>query len=267
MAVGALTIMGLWQRVAAAIGAMLSVALLVTVGWRTVAVYNAPDFIYLAAWSPLVIAGAPVYSADARFAGEAWRALGPRAPLWELRRRVLRRGAFLVTLVGGSTLLVGALLGSAVRSSETVTNQPGTPAPVPTNNLPGSPLPQPSFTRNGRYARHYARPDVSSSASTKAVSGSTSSATPGGGTSGQGGTRGGYGRHGQQQTVQVPSATSPSAHTTSPTAPTTGGSPGSSSGGGSLGGLLGSKSSSGWLLGVPGDRRSAAASGGGGADA
>ncbi|MCQ4084006.1 DoxX family membrane protein [Streptomyces sp. RB6PN25] len=265
IAVGVLTIMGLWQRVAAAIGAILSVALLVTVSWRTVPVYNAPDIIYLAAWSPLVIAGAPVYSADARLAGEAWRTLGPRAPLWDLRRRVLRRGAFLVTLVGGGTLLLGALLGSAVRSAETVTNRPDTPLPTPTNNLPGSPLPQPSLT-HGLHARRHSRSSASTSASKKAVPGLSSTATPGG--AGEGGTLGGYGEPGQQQTVQVPPAPAPTPRTTSPAASaSTGGGSGSTSGGGSLGGLLGSKSTTGWLLGMPGERRPAAASGEDGTEA
>ncbi|MGC5411119.1 DoxX family membrane protein, partial [Streptomyces sp. DT225] len=52
--VGVLTVLGLWQRVAATVGALLSAALLVTVSWRTVAAYDAPDIIYLAAWSPLI---------------------------------------------------------------------------------------------------------------------------------------------------------------------------------------------------------------------
>ena len=43
----------------------------------TVPAYDAPDIIYLAAWTPLVIAGAPVYSVDGRLAGEAWRAARP----------------------------------------------------------------------------------------------------------------------------------------------------------------------------------------------
>lgn len=60
--VGVLTVLGLWQRVAASVGALLSAALLVTVSWRSVAAYDTPDIIYLAAWSPLIIAGAPVYS-------------------------------------------------------------------------------------------------------------------------------------------------------------------------------------------------------------
>ncbi|MFE9725387.1 DoxX family membrane protein [Streptomyces sp. NPDC005794] len=137
--VGVLTVLGLWQRVAAAFGVLLSAAILVTVSWRTAAAYDTPDIILLAAWSPLVIAGAPVYSLDGRLAGEAWRTLGPRSGIWDLRRRVLRRGSVVATVVVGLTLLVGSMLGGAVRSTEVVT-VPG-PDSYPTNQLPGSPLP------------------------------------------------------------------------------------------------------------------------------
>ncbi|MFI6288023.1 DoxX family membrane protein [Streptomyces sp. NPDC051018] len=138
--VGVLTVLGLWQRVAAVIGALLSAALILTVSWRTVPAYDAPDIIYLAAWSPLIIAGAPVYSVDGRLASEAWRKLGPRSELWQLRQRVLRRGAVVATVVVGLTLLIGSVLGGAVRSTEMVT-VPG-PNQDPTNHLPGSSLPQ-----------------------------------------------------------------------------------------------------------------------------
>ncbi|MGW0842108.1 DoxX family membrane protein [Streptomyces sp. NPDC002787] len=137
--VGVLTVLGLWQRVAAAVGALLSAALLVTVSWKTVPVYETPDIIYLAAWSPLVIAGAPVYSVDGRLAGGAWRTLGPRADIWELRRHVLRRGALVTALVVGLTLLIGAVLGGAVRDADRIV-VPG-PGEAPRNELPGSPLP------------------------------------------------------------------------------------------------------------------------------
>ncbi|MBM7436760.1 DoxX family membrane protein [Streptomyces sp. HB132] len=140
--VGVLTVLGLWQRVAAAFGALLSAAVLVTVSWRSAAAYDTPDIILLAAWSPLVIAGAPVYSLDGRLAGEAWRTLGPRSAIWDLRRRVLRRGTVVATVVVGLTLLVGSMLGGAVRSTEVVT-VPG-PDSYPTNQLPGSPLPEES---------------------------------------------------------------------------------------------------------------------------
>ncbi|MEU0145903.1 DoxX family protein [Streptomyces sp. NPDC006288] len=161
--VGVLTLLGLWQRVAAAFGALLSAAILVTVSWRSVTTYGASDILFLAAWSPLVIAGAPVYSLDGRLAGEAWRTLGPRSEIGELRRRVLRRGSAVATVVVGLTLLVGSMLGGAVRSSEVVT-VPG-PDSYPTNQLPGSPLPgeakdkkrKPSSTPEGR------RPETSPS--------------------------------------------------------------------------------------------------------
>ncbi|MDQ0985282.1 DoxX family membrane protein [Streptomyces sp. V2I9] len=140
--VGVLTVLGLWQRVAAAFGALVSAALLLTVSWRSVPVYDAPDIILLAAWSPLIIAGAPVYSLDGRLAGEAWRTLGPRSALWDLRRRVLRRGTVIATVVVGLTLLIGSILGGAVRSTEVVTVPDR--YDNPTNRLPGMPLPEES---------------------------------------------------------------------------------------------------------------------------
>lgn len=137
--VGVLTVLGLWQRAAAVVGALLSAALILTVSWKTVPVYDSADIIYLAAWSPLIIAGAPVYSIDGRLAGEAWRTLGPRAELWALRRRVTRRSTLLASVVVGLTLLIGSVLGGAVRSTEMVT-VPG-PNDDPINHLPGRPLP------------------------------------------------------------------------------------------------------------------------------
>lgn len=166
--VGVLTVLGLWQRVAAAFGAMLSVALLVTVSWWSVPVYDTPDIIFLAAWSPLVIAGAPVYSVDGRFAGEAWRRLGPRSELWELRRWVLRRGAVAASVVTGLTLLIGSLLGGAVRSAEVVT-VPG-PNTEPTNRLPGRPLPQEPSSVGRPSQRAYRHPSSPSASTSSAPS-------------------------------------------------------------------------------------------------
>ncbi|MEG3627476.1 DoxX family protein [Streptomyces poriticola] len=165
--VGVLTVLGCWQRVAAVVGALLSAALLVTVSWKAVPVYDAPDIIYLAAWSPLIIAGAPVYSVDGRLAGSAWRRLGPRAAIWDLRRYVLRRGALITFLVTGITLLVGSLLGGAVRDADRVV-VPG-PGEAPRNEQPGSPLPQEPGERQHK------SPEASSSP----TSGATSSGTTG----------------------------------------------------------------------------------------
>ncbi|MBO1337437.1 DoxX family membrane protein [Streptomyces sp. VRA16 Mangrove soil] len=233
--VGVLTVLGLWQRLAAAIGGLLSAAILVTVSWKTVPAYDAPDIIYLAAWSPLVIAGAPVYSVDGHLASRAWRRLGPRATLWELRRYVLRRGTVVATIVIGLTLLIGSLLGGAVRDADRVT-APG-PGDAPHNQQPGSPLPsEPGSTH--RQERRSSSPSASNSptqgttsspsgAPAARESGSASGATS---TPTQGATAG----------QAPPQQTTPQAPTTSSTggASSTGGSSGggTSSGGSSSGG-------------------------------
>ncbi|WP_299535649.1 DoxX family membrane protein [uncultured Streptomyces sp.] len=266
--VGVLTVLGLWQRVAAGVGVLLSAALLVTVSWRTVPAYEAPDIIFLAAWSPLVIAGAPVYSVDGRLASEAWRRLGPRAELFDLRRRVLRRGTVVATVVVGLTLLVGSMLGGAVRSTEVVT-VPG-PNDNPVNQLPGRPLPDESG--DGRRASRAPQertpePTRSAPATAPAEQPATPQATAGSGQSTGGArtepaaTQGTVQEAPQQQEAPAPPpatgsgpATSGSASTggdsggstgdtgsSDPTGGTTTGGEGSTSGGGKnpIGGLLG----------------------------
>ncbi|WP_171172031.1 DoxX family protein [Streptomyces sp. I05A-00742] len=65
LAVGAATLLGLFARVAAAGGALISLCLWLTVSWSATPYYYGNDLVYLMAWLPLVIAGAPVLSADA----------------------------------------------------------------------------------------------------------------------------------------------------------------------------------------------------------
>ncbi|MDK1472441.1 DoxX family protein [Streptomyces sp. 549] len=198
--VGVLTVCGLWQRVAASCGALLSAALLLTVSWRMVAAYDAPDIIYLAAWSPLIIAGAPVYSLDARLAGEAWRRLGPRAGLWDLRRRVLRRGTIMVTLIAGLALLIGSVLGSAVRTAGVATvPEPGEP---PRNFLPGSPLPSTPGQRSGRATQGPTAGPTAGQSSAPATQEPTAGTTQE--TSGTAPTGETAGQPSQDQTVQAP---------------------------------------------------------------
>ena len=244
--VGVLTILGCWQRVAAVVGAGLSAALLVTVSWKSVPAYDTPDIIYLAAWSPLIIAGAPVYSIDGRLAGSAWRRLGPLSDIWELRSYVLRRGALITAIATGLTLLIGSVLGGAVRDADRVI-VPG-PGEAPRNELPGSPLPQDSAKARKK------SPSASTSPSQGATSGPSAgtSATPDaprdtgatiGGSPSQ--TQGTTGRTPPQQSSpaqQAPSTTSGPTGGTSTSGGSTGGSDtgGSSSGEpGLVGGLLG----------------------------
>ncbi|MFD7567492.1 DoxX family membrane protein [Streptomyces tendae] len=239
--VGVLTVLGCWQRVAAVIGAGLSAALLVTVSWKSVPVYDAPDIIYLAAWSPLIIAGAPVYSVDGRLAGSAWRRLGPRSDIWDLRRYVLRRGAVITFLVAGVTLLVGSVLGGAVRDADRVV-VPG-PGEAPRNELPGSPLPQEPGTRKPKTSSPEASASPTQGATSGASTPSGDSATTPGATRDSSGTATGGGTPSQTQgtTGQAPPRqSSPADQAPSTTAGPTAG--GTSTGGGS-GGSTGSTGS------------------------
>jgi uncharacterized membrane protein YphA (DoxX/SURF4 family) len=256
--VGVLTILGCWQRVAAVVGAGLSAALLVTVSWKSVPAYDTPDIIYLAAWSPLIIAGAPVYSIDGRLAGGAWRRLGPRADIWELRRYVLRRGALLTTVVAGITLLVGSLLGGAVRDADRVI-VPG-PGEAPRNELPGSPLPRDPAEREKKTPSASSSPTqgatagVTPSAGTATTPGATrdTSTATGGAPSQTQGTTGGQAP--PQQTSPVEQAPSTTSGPTSGGAATggsgsTGGSGGSTGGSGDGGSSSGQPGLVGGLLG------------------
>ncbi|MEU9395579.1 DoxX family membrane protein [Streptomyces sp. NPDC048324] len=242
--VGVLTVLGCWQRVAAVFGALLSAALIVTVSWKTVPAYDAPDIIYLAAWSPLIIAGAPVYSVDGRLAGGAWRRLGPRSDIWELRLYVLRRGALITAVVTGLTLLTGSLLGGAVRDADRVV-VPG-PGEAPRNELPGSPLPQ----EPGR--QHSQSPSASHAPTRGATAGTTPSSgaatTPGatrGATTGAPSQTQGTAGAGQAPPQQSSPAGGAPSTTSGPTSGGSGSTGGSGSGGtssgkpGLVGGLLG----------------------------
>ncbi|WP_328561212.1 DoxX family protein [Streptomyces coelicoflavus] len=236
--VGVLTVLGCWQRVAAVIGAGLSAALLVTVSWKSVPVYDAPDIIYLAAWSPLIIAGAPVYSVDGRLASSAWRRLGPRSDIWDLRRYVLRRGALITFLVAGVTLLVGSVLGGAVRDADRVV-VPG-PGESPRNELPGSPLPQEPGARKSKPSSPEASASPTQGTTGDASTPSKDSATtPGATRDGSGATTGGGAPSQTQGTTgqAPPRQSSPAGQAPSTSAgPTSGGaSTGGSGGGGSTG--------------------------------
>ncbi|MER5662216.1 DoxX family protein [Streptomyces mirabilis] len=240
--VGVLTVLGLWQRVAAVVGAMLSAALIVTVSWKTVPAYDAPDIIYLAAWSPLIIAGAPVYSVDGRLASEAWRTLGPRADIWDLRYRVLRRGALVSAIVVGLTLLIGSLLGGAVRDADRVV-VPG-PGEAPRNELPGSPLPEEPGTPQHKTST----PSASAKAPTHGSSSSPSGAatTPGAAVRATGGTVT-SGPSQTQGTGQAPPQQSSPVHQAPSTSagPTSSGGSSSTGGSGSSGGTSSGGSSGG----------------------
>ncbi|MBF9072248.1 TQO small subunit DoxD [Streptacidiphilus fuscans] len=190
--VGVLAILGLWQRASAAVAMVLSVALLATASWRAVPVYDTPEIIYLAAWSPLLLAGAPMFSLDGWLHLEAWRRLGEHAQVRQLRRRVLRRGVVLATVVIGATFLLGSVLGAAVRAShvsQTTSVPSETPVPSPSASTPGGdwpsgavPVPVQSVPTSGKSGHSgpgstSAKPSPSSSHKHHSGSTGTSSST------------------------------------------------------------------------------------------
>ncbi|MEV5148311.1 DoxX family protein [Streptomyces sp. NPDC052727] len=69
LAVGIGILLGLFGRLAALGGALISLSLWLTVSWATTPYYYGNDLAYLMAWLPLILAGTPYLSVDA-----AWRA-------------------------------------------------------------------------------------------------------------------------------------------------------------------------------------------------
>ncbi|MFD5876117.1 DoxX family protein [Streptomyces sp. NPDC060322] len=63
--VGLGTLVGLWGRLAALGGALISLSLWLTVSWQSTPYYYGNDLVYLMAWLPLLLAGAPYWSMDA----------------------------------------------------------------------------------------------------------------------------------------------------------------------------------------------------------
>ncbi|MEU6982838.1 DoxX family protein [Streptomyces sp. NPDC046324] len=65
LAVGLGTLVGLFARVAALGGALISLSLWLTVSWQVDPYYYGNDLAYLMSWLPLVLAGAAYFSLDA----------------------------------------------------------------------------------------------------------------------------------------------------------------------------------------------------------
>jgi thiosulfate dehydrogenase [quinone] large subunit len=68
VAVGLGALVGLFTRLAAFGGALISLSLWLTVSWQTTPYYYGNDLAYLMAWTPLLLAGAPALSLDAALA-------------------------------------------------------------------------------------------------------------------------------------------------------------------------------------------------------
>ncbi|MGW7072769.1 DoxX family protein [Streptomyces sp. NPDC054855] len=76
LAVGIGTLVGLFARIAALGGALISLSLWLTMSWSTEPYYYGNDLIYLMAWLPLILAGASALSVDSLLAERRRHARG-----------------------------------------------------------------------------------------------------------------------------------------------------------------------------------------------
>jgi thiosulfate dehydrogenase [quinone] large subunit len=116
LAAGLGTLLGLWARVAALGGMVLSLSLFLTVSFHASPYYTGSDIVFLFAWIPLLVAGSGgVLSVDGYVAART-RSLGQptSAPAKADRRELDRRAfAFKAAAVGGAAALGMVLAGLA----------------------------------------------------------------------------------------------------------------------------------------------------------
>lgn len=154
IAIGLGTLLGLWQRLAAAGGVALSLLLWLTVSFHSSPYYTGADIVFVFAWTPLLLAGAgPLFSADAAIAARTRALRGNRRVSDEeaSRREVVLKGTATAAAAGGALVLGGVVAGLGRLAGGTKNNSgPATlasptesaskPAPSPTGHAssPGS---------------------------------------------------------------------------------------------------------------------------------
>ena len=145
LAVGLGTLLGLWQRLAAAGGILLSLLLFLTVSFHTSPYYTGADIVFVFAWTPLLLAGAgPFLSADAMIRTRAHARQGSRLASAE---EVSRREVVLKWTATAAAAVAGLVLGGAVaglgrlaggtKSTSSSTRLSPTQSAAPTSPSPG----------------------------------------------------------------------------------------------------------------------------------
>src|ERR1019366_5165942 len=127
LAVGLGTLLGLFGRIAATGGMLLSLSFFLTVSFNDNPYYYGPDIVFLFAWTPFILAGSGAWSLDAVFARRAERAHhavlvatakgGPAARhrAAELERRVFLQKASAAGIVGIAGLVAGGVMAAIGR--------------------------------------------------------------------------------------------------------------------------------------------------------
>jgi thiosulfate dehydrogenase [quinone] large subunit len=115
LAVGLGTLFGLWGRLAALGGALLSLTLFLTVSINVTPYYLGNDLPYLMAWTAMALAGTPYLSVDGYLAERAERDRARGLTEAEVRRRTVMDGSIAAVALGGAGLLLGSLTATFLR--------------------------------------------------------------------------------------------------------------------------------------------------------
>ncbi|HEY2639655.1 MAG TPA: Rieske 2Fe-2S domain-containing protein [Streptosporangiaceae bacterium] len=134
LAIGLGTLLGLWQRLAAAGGVALSLLLFLTVSFHSSPYYTGADIVFAFAWTPLLLAGAgPLLSADAVIAARARAQRGSRRVSAQeaSRREVVLKGTVTAMAAVAGLVLAGVAAGLGRLAGGTKNNSGATALPSP----------------------------------------------------------------------------------------------------------------------------------------
>lgn len=145
LAVGAVVILGVGTRWAAAVGALLSFSLFLTASWTIQPYFLGSDSIYTVAWITLVLVGDQgILTVAPVLFGPAKPARGGRVAVTDMSRRRL------LLQLGGAAVGVVFVLGLLPRAKSTIQAGSGTTTSTPTAGP--TPVASPAGTRIGALA-------------------------------------------------------------------------------------------------------------------
>ena len=157
LSVGLATLAGLWVRIAAAGGLLLSLTFFLTVSWHTRPYYYGSDIVFIAAWTVPLLAGAwPSPSADAWIGSRARNDVDPH------RRTLLLGGAGAVLLAAFTGALAGvtAAVGRALHDDTRAPSAGGVTATTTASAAPSSTTSTPSSPADRLPGRHLVAADA-----------------------------------------------------------------------------------------------------------
>ncbi|GHH44190.1 Rieske 2Fe-2S domain-containing protein [Lentzea cavernae] len=133
VAVGLATLLGLFTRLAALGGVLLSLSFFLVVSWTTRPYYLGADVVFAVAWTPLLIAGdAGVWSLTARLRAQVRRGLGlpvhpTKAEEGTVQDHVERRTVLRGGLIAGAATAAGVTAGSVLALTGRPVGSPAAP--------------------------------------------------------------------------------------------------------------------------------------------